>query len=252
LVEQILSSHSAIEVTAELPEINALAFQLGQRKRLDDPSAYPEVLASLDRDNLRKLGEEFLQRTRIQRRSGRPFFIDKMPKNFSHIGMIHLILPNAKIIDVRRNPLDCGFSCFKQLFARGHGFTYNLEEIGRYYRDYVELMAHFDNVLPGRIHRVIYEDLVESTEGEVRRLLAYCGVPFEERCLRYYETRRSIRTPSSEQVRTPIFKDALAHWRHYETWLDPLNAALGPVLEFYPDAPPLQTYSEKRTSSSVR
>lgn len=180
------------------------------------------------------MGEEYLERTRIQRRSGRPFFIDKTPRNFTHIGLIHLILPNARIVDVRRNPLDCCFSCFKQHFARGHGFTYDLRELGWYYRDYVELMAHYDDVLPERVHRVIYEELIENTEREVRRLLSYCGVPFEERCLRFYETRRSIRTPSSEQVRTPIFKDALAHWRNYETWLEPLKSALGSTLESNP------------------
>ena len=152
--------------------------------------------------------------------------------------MIRLILPNAKIIDVRRNPLDCCFSCFKQLFARGHGFTYNLEEIGRYYRDYVELMAHFENVLPGRIHRVIYEDLVESTEGEVRRLLAYCGVPFEERCLRYYETRRSIRTPSSEQVRTPILQGCARALATLRNLARSAERGAWARLEFYPDAPP--------------
>jgi tetratricopeptide (TPR) repeat protein len=248
LVEQILASHSAIEGTAELPEIGALAARLGQRKRVGDPSAYPEILATLAPPALNKLGEEYLERTRIQRRTGRPLFVDKMPKNFAHIGLIHLILPNAKIIDVRRDPLGCCFSCFKQHFARGHRFAYSLDELGRYYRDYVELMAHYDAVLPGRVHRVIYEELVENTEREVRLLLAYCGVPFEESCIRFYETKRAIRTPSSEQVRRPIFKNAVAHWRNYETWLDPLKAALGPVLEFYPDAPPFRSvsYSKKR------
>ena len=248
LIEQILSSHSAIEGTAELPEINAFALRLGRRKRIEDPSAYPEILASLDSGDLERLGEEYLERTRIQRRSDRPFFVDKMPRNFAHVGLIHLILPNAKIIDVRRDPLNCCFSCFKQHFARGHGFAYNLGELGRYYRNYVELMAHYDDVLPGRVHRVNYEDLIENTEREVRRLLTYCGVPFEERCLRFYETKRPIRTPSSEQVRTPIFKDGLAHWRNYEAWLGPLKAALGPVLDRYPDAPPFHAASgsEKR------
>lgn len=243
LIEQILASHSAIEGTAELPEIGALAGRLGQRKRIGAPSAYPEVLASLDSAALKKLGEEYLERTRIQRRSGRPFFVDKMPRNFAHIGFIHLILPNAKIVDARRDPLGCCFSCFKQHFARGHAFAYSLDEIGRYYRDYVELMAHYDSVLPGRVHRVIYEDLVENTEQEVRRLLDYCGVPFEEGCLRFFETKRAIRTPSSEQVRTPIFRDAVAHWRNYEPWLDPLKRALGSVVEYYPSAPPFHSAS---------
>lgn len=237
LVEQILASHSAIEGTAELPEIVAFSRRLGQRKKTGDPSAYPEVLAALDADSLKKMGEEYLERTRVQRRLGRPFFVDKMPNNFAHIGLIHLILPNAKIVDVRRHPLGCCFSCFKQHFARGQGFTYSLNEMGRYYRDYVELMAHFDAVLPGRVHRIIYENLVENTEAEVRRLLDYCGVPFEERCLRFYETGRSVRTASSEQVRTPIFKDAVEHWQNFEPWLDPLKLALGPLLETYPSVP---------------
>ena len=237
LIEQILSSHSAIEGTAELPEIVAFARRLGQRKRPSDPSAYPEILADLDAEALRKMGEDYLARTQVQRRLDRPFFVDKMPNNFAHIGMIHLILPNAKIIDARRHPLGCCLSCFKQHFARGQGFTYSLPEMGRYYRDYVELMAHFDAVLPGRVHRIIYEDLVENTEREVRRLLDHCGLPFEARCLKFYETGRSVRTASSEQVRTPIFKEAMEHWQNYEPWLDSLNAALGPALESYPSAP---------------
>ena len=237
LVEQILASHSAIEGTAELPEIVAFSRRLGQRKRMDEPSAYPDILAALDAEQLGKLGEEYLERTRIQRRLGRPFFVDKMPNNFAHVGLIQLILPNAKIVDVRRHPLGCSFSCFKQHFARGQGFTYSLDEMGRYYHDYVELMAHFDAALPGQVHRVIYEDLVENTEAEVRRLLAYCGVSFEESCLRFYETDRSVRTASSEQVRTPIFKDAVEHWQNYEPWLGPLKSGLGPVLEAYPGAP---------------
>jgi predicted Zn-dependent protease len=237
LVEQILASHSTIEGTAELPEIVAFSRRLGQRKRMNEPSAYPDVLTTLDAEQLRKMGEEYLERTRIQRRLGRPFFVDKMPNNFAHVGLIQLILPNAKIVDTRRHPLGCSFSCFKQHFARGQAFTYSLNEMGRYYRDYVELMAHFDATLPGRVHRVIYEDLVENTENEVRRLLDYCGVPFEEGCLKFYETGRSVRTASSEQVRTPIFKDAVDHWQNYESWLEPLKSALGPVLEAYPQVP---------------
>ncbi|MBS0362288.1 MAG: sulfotransferase, partial [Proteobacteria bacterium] len=161
----------------------------------------------------------------------RPFFIDKMPNNFLHVGLIQLILPQAKIIDARRHPLGSGFSAFKQHFAQGQGFSYDLADIGRYYRDYVELMAHFDQVLPGRIHRVIYEDLVEDLEGQTRALLAYCGLPFEDACLRFYETRRAVRTVSSEQVRRPIYRDGLGQWRAYESWLGPLKAALGPALD---------------------
>jgi hypothetical protein len=153
-----------------------------------------------------------------------------MPNNFRHLGLIHLILPNAKIIDVRRHPLACCFSGFKQHFARGQSFTYGLRNIGRYYRDYVELMAHFDAVLPGRVHRVIYEDLVAETQSQVRRLLAYCGLPFEESCLRFFENDRPVRTASSEQVRQPIYTGGLDHWQHFEAWLDPLKEALGPAL----------------------
>jgi hypothetical protein len=160
-----------------------------------------------------------------------------MPNNWAHVGLIHAILPNAKIIDARRHPMGCCWSGFKQHFARGQHFTYSLTDIGRYYHDYVELMAHIDNVLPGRVHRVFYEDMVNDTEAEVRRLLAYCGLPFDARCLEFYRTERSVRTASSEQVRQPIFRDAVEHWRHFEPWLEPLRAALGPVAESYPLVP---------------
>jgi hypothetical protein len=160
-----------------------------------------------------------------------------MPNNFLHIGLIQLILPNAKIIDARRHPLACCFSGFKQHFARGQSFTYDLDDIGRYYAEYVELMAHFDQALPGRIHRVFYERMVDDTETEVRRLLEYCGLPFEERCLRFFENTRAVRTASSEQVRKPIYREGVDHWRHFEPWLGPLKRALGPVLENYPEVP---------------
>ena len=238
LLEQILSSHSAVEGTMELPDIVAIASRLMQSSAAGDPTAsYPEVLEGLTPAQCRALGEEYLQRTRIQRRTGAPFFIDKMPNNFQYVGLIQLILPNAKIIDARRHPLGCCFSVFKQHFARGQSFSYELQDIGHYYRDYVELMAHFDEVLPGRIHRVFYEALVGDLETEVRRLLDYCGLPFEERCLRYYENDRAVRTASSEQVRKPIFRDAVDQWRNYEPWLGPLKEALGPTLDLYPLAP---------------
>ncbi len=237
LIEQILSSHSAIEGTMELPDIIAIARRLGGKKRQGEASAYPSVLGTLDRDTFTALGEEYLERTRIYRKLGRPFFIDKMPNNFVHVGLIHLILPNAKIIDARRHPLGCCFSCFKQHFARGQAFTYSLDDIGKYYVHYVELMAHYDAVLPGRVHRVIYEQLVADPEREVRRLLDYCGLPFEDGCLRFYENDRAVRTASSEQVRQPIFKDSVEHWQNYKPWLGPLEAALGPVLESYPEVP---------------
>ncbi|CAN5860217.1 tetratricopeptide repeat-containing sulfotransferase family protein [soil metagenome] len=237
LVEQILASHSAIEGTMELPDIPAIAKRLGGRSRAEEGSAYPQALADLDAEACRALGEEYLDRTRGQRKLGRPFFIDKMPNNFSHVGLIHLILPKAKIIDARRHPLGCCFSGFKQHFARGQGFTYDLTDLGRYYGDYVELMAHFDAVLPGRVHRVIYEQMVADPEAEVRTLLDYCGLPFEAACLAFHENDRAVRTASSEQVRQPIFTDGVDHWRHYEPWLGPLKTALGPVLESYPAAP---------------
>jgi tetratricopeptide (TPR) repeat protein len=237
LLEQILSSHPLVEGTMELPDILSIAKDLGGRKQRGDGSMYPEVLATLSADELRALGERYMTQTRIQRKTEAPFFIDKMPNNFAHVGLIHLILPQAKIIDARRHPLGCCFSGYKQHFARGQHFTYSLDEIGRYYRDYVELMAHFDAVLPGRVHRVIYEAMIESTQSEVRRLLAYCGLPFDERCMRFYENDRAVRTASSEQVRQPIYRDAVDHWQHYRPWLGPLQSALGSVLDRYPQVP---------------
>jgi len=233
LVEQILASHSAVEGTMELPEITSITRSLRRAAADKHPGAYHDALARMGGGELRALGEQYIERTRIHRKLGRPFFIDKMPNNFAHVGLIQLLLPNAKIIDVRRNPLACGFSCFKQHFAHGQNFTYGLENVGRYYRDYVDLMAHFDAVVPGRVHRVIYEDLVEDFEQEVRRLLAYCGLPFEDACLRFFENDRPVRTASSEQVRQPIYKAGVDHWQHYEPWLEPLKSALGPALEGY-------------------
>jgi tetratricopeptide (TPR) repeat protein len=237
LVEQILSSHSQVEGTMELPDINGIVKALLRDDVGGGSTRYPDVVASLGRADLADLGERYLQQTRIQRKTSAPFFIDKMPNNWAHVGLIHLILPNARIIDARRHPLSCCFSGFKQHFARGQHFSYDLRDIGRYYRDYVELMAHIDAVLPGRVHRVVYERMVDDTEGEVRRLLDYCKLPFEEACLRFYENERAVRTASSEQVRRPIFRDAVEHWRNYEPWLGPLREALGPVLEAYPEAP---------------
>lgn len=237
LIEQILASHSAVEGTMELPDIMAIARKLGGRKKKDEDSAYPDVLATLSPDALKALGEEYLAGTRPHRKLNRPFFVDKMPNNFVHAGLIHLILPNAKIIDARRHPLACCFSNFKQHFARGQGFAYSLADIGRYYRDYVEMMAHYDRVLPGRIHRVFYERMVDDPEAEVRRMLAYCGLPFEENCLLFYQNDRIVRTASSEQVRMPIFTDAVDQWQNYEPWLGELKTVLGSVLASYPDVP---------------
>ncbi|HEY4370245.1 MAG TPA: sulfotransferase [Steroidobacteraceae bacterium] len=241
LLEQILSSHSAVEGTMELPDILAMARALGGKPSRSQRSSYPEVLAGLSAQQCLELGEQYLLQTRIQRKTDAPFFIDKMPNNFAHIGLIHLALPRARIIDARRHPLGCCFSGFKQHFARGQSFTYSLAEVGGYYRDYVELMAHFDAVLPGRIHRVHYEHMIEDTEGEVRRLLDYCGLPFEAGCLRFYQNERAVRTASSQQVRQPIFRDGVDHWRHYEPWLAELKDALGAVLDTYPAVPPFDT-----------
>ena len=237
LLEQILSSHSQVEGTMELPDVAGIARSLADIGKKSNISGYSAVLATLNADECRELGERYIAQTRIQRKTAAPFFIDKMPNNFAHVDLIQLALPHAKIIDARRHPLGCCFSGFKQHFARGQGFTYSLEDIGRYYRDYVELMTFFDEVLPGRIHRVIYESMIEDTESEVRRLLEYCGLPFEDSCLRFYENERAVRTASSQQVRRPIFREGVDHWRHYEPWLDPLKTSLGAVLEAYPAAP---------------
>ena len=227
LIEQILSSHSAVEGTQELPDIISLARRLGGGPEGRGAAAYPESLAELDATDLSALGEEYLARTRVHRKTDRPFFIDKMPNNFAHVGLIHLILPKAKIIDARRHPMAGCFSAFKQHFARGQNFSYDLTDLGRYYADYVALMRHFDEVLPGRVHRVIYEDMIADPEAQTRALLDHCSLPFEETCLRFHETERAVRTASSEQVRRPIFTDALEQWRRYEAWLDPLETALG-------------------------
>ena len=236
LIEQILSSHSLVEGTMELPDITHLARRIGDQKRKSDPSRYPDGLAELDAAGLRALGEEYIERTRIQRKTAKPFFIDKMPNNFAHVGMIHLILPNAKIIDARRHPLGSCLSAFKQHFARGQTFSYSLTDLGRYYRDYVALMDHFDDVLPGRIHRIFYEHLVAGLENGVRQLLDHCGLDFEDACLSFHTNTRAVRTASSEQVRQPLYRDAVDHWRNFDAWLQPLKDALGPALDEYPAA----------------
>jgi tetratricopeptide (TPR) repeat protein len=233
LLEQILASHSQVQGTAELVDVIQISRRLGEKSRHNPASSYPEVLGTLSADRFRELGEGYIASTRVQR-NDRPFFIDKMPNNFRHIGLIHLMLPNAKIIDARRHPMACCFSGFKQLFASGQTFTYGLEEIGKYYRDYVILMDHWDRVLPGRVLRVEYEEMVADTDAQVRRLLDYCGLPFEEQCLRFWETERAVRTPSSEQVRQQIYRSGLEQWRNFEKHLGPLKEALGPVLQRYP------------------
>ncbi|MEC8178130.1 MAG: sulfotransferase, partial [Pseudomonadota bacterium] len=223
LLEQILASHSQIDGTLELPNILSLAHRLRGRKA--SASRYPGILHDLTAEQLARFGEQYIADTRIHRQ-GAPFFIDKMPNNFRHIGLIHLILPNATIIDARRDPMDCCFSGFKQLFAEGQEFTYGLEEIGRYYADYVDLMQHWNEVLPERVLRVNHEDVLDDLEGQTRRMLDHIGLPFEEQCLAFHETKRAVRTASSEQVRQPITRAGQGAWKPYEEWLDPLKAAL--------------------------
>ena len=186
----------------------------------------------MKREDFRRLGEKYLADTRVYR-TDRPHFIDKMPNNFRHIGLIHLILPNARIIDARREPMACCFSNFKQLFANGQEFTYGIGDIARYYRTYLELMGHWNQVLPGRILRVLHEDVVDDLEGSVRRILEFCGLEFEPACVEFHKTERNIRTASSEQVRRPIFREGLDQWRHFEPWLAPLEEALGDALVSY-------------------
>jgi tetratricopeptide (TPR) repeat protein len=226
LLEQILASHSRVEGTMELADIPRLVLELQGREPEAENPRYPRVLAEMTPENVLRLGERFIDDTRVYR-TGKAFFIDKMPNNFRHIGLIHLILPNAKIIDARRNAMACCFSNFKQLFAAGQEFTYGLEDIGRYYRTYVELMAHWDAVLPGKVLRVEHEDVVDDLEANVRRILDFCGLPFEPQCVEFYKTERSIRTASSEQVRQPIFKEGIDQWRNFEPWLGPLKEVLG-------------------------
>jgi tetratricopeptide (TPR) repeat protein len=234
LLEQILASHSQVEGTRELPDVPVTAHELIASLNPRGQSAYLESVAAAGKQDIEAFAGRYLSRTQAHRPLGKPRFVDKMLGNFGHIGFIHLMFPQAAIIDARRHPLACGFSCYKQLFARNLGFTYDLSELGRYYRDYAELMEHFDSVLPERVHRVYYEKLVVDPEGEVQRLLDYCGLPFEQQCMQFYENRRVVQTISSEQVRRPIYSEAVDHWRHFEPWLGPLKDALGDLVERYP------------------
>ena len=237
LVEQILASHSAIEGTMELSEMMVIASRLQSRVDEGEFADFAAMIGSLTPADRLRLGEEYIEQTRVHRKTDRPRFTDKMPNNWQHVGLIRLILPNAKIVDARRHPMSCCFSGCKQHFARGQTFTYDLTEIGRYYRDYVSLMAHYDAAAPGAVHRVIYEQMVADTETEVRRVLEYLGLPFEEGCLEFHRNTRAVRTASSEQVRQPIYTDAVEHWKAYAPWLDPLEAALGEVATCYPAVP---------------
>jgi len=233
LLEQILASHSLVDGTKELVDMMAIARRLGGKKKRSDESLYPKILSELDENQLKDLGQEYLDRTRIQRQDS-PYFIDKMPNNFMHVGLISLILPNAKIIDARRHPMGSCFSGFTQLFAKGQAFTYGLANIGRYYHDYIEVMDHWDKVLPGKVLLMRYEEVVEDIETQVKKLLAHCDLPFEEACINFHETERAVRTASSEQVRQPIYSGATDHWRNYEPYLDELKQNLGAVLDRYP------------------
>jgi hypothetical protein len=233
LIEQILASHPSVEGTMELPDMLAMAGALAGKRKRSEPSRYPAELANLSADTCRELGERYIGDTRIQRKTAKPFFIDKMPNNFRHIGLIHLILPRARIIDARRDPMSCCFSNLKQLFAQGQEFTYSIEDIARYYRTYLDLMRHWDDVLPGRVLRVQHEDVVDDLSGSVRRILEYCNLPFERACVDFHKNTRSVRTPSSEQVRQPIFRDGLDQWKKFEPWLEPLKRALGDAFQRY-------------------
>lgn len=227
LVEQILASHPAVEGISELPYIGALAQGLAAQARKAGGPGYPDLVAALPPERLVELGEAYLAQAKLHRRTDRPFFIDKMPANWLHAGLIHLILPRAKIIDARRDPLDCGFANFRHHFARGHEFAYSLEDLGRYYRAYDRLMAGLGEALPGRIHRLDHEALVAAPEAEIRRLLDHLGLPFDPACLAFHENDRAVATPSADQVRRPISGDAIGRWRRFEPWLGPLKAALG-------------------------
>lgn len=229
LVEQILASHSSVEGTYELADVPAVAHSIRSADGVD--AGFPLAVPGLGAGDFRRLAEDYLARTRVHRPLGRPRFVDKMLANFRYIGFIHLMFPRATIIDVRRQPMACGFSCFKQLFERGVPFSYDLVEIGRYYRDYVDLMEHFDRVLPGRVYRLRYERLVADPEGEIRRLLAHCGLAYEPGCLRFHETKRAVLTVSSQQVRQPVYGEAVDRWRQFEPWLGPLRSALGPLAD---------------------
>lgn len=232
LIEQILASHSSVEGTQELPNVPRIVQELnGSVPDLDDPR-YPGVLLKMSADDYRRLGERYLVET-TPFRSGRPRFIDKMPNNFRHLGLIHLMLPNARIIDARREPMACCFGNLKQLFASGQEFTYSIEDVARYYRTYIDLMEHWDQVLPGKVLRVHHEDVVRDLQGSVERILNFCGLPMEPACLEFHKTERSIRTASSEQVRRPIYREGLDQWRNFERWLEPLKAALGDALWRY-------------------
>ncbi|HSC19149.1 MAG TPA: sulfotransferase [Rhizomicrobium sp.] len=232
LLEQILSSHSAIEALGEIPHLDRVVSSRigGEQESVEN---YAGAVRALSAGEVRSMGEEYLRLTRARRKTDAPFFTDKTVFNFAHLGLIHLMLPKAKIIDIRRHPLDCGWSCFANHFPQGVRFSYRLQDIGRHYADYVGLMAYFDRALPGKVHRIIYEDLVDGPEQEIAKALRFLGMPFEAQCLRFYENKRPVETLSSQQVRQPLYRNAVAQWQPYEPWLGPLKSALGPALENY-------------------
>lgn len=225
LIEQILASHSQVDGTMELHNILGLASRLRGRSQSSEENQYPKNLNEINSDFFERFGQQFISETKAYREKA-PYFIDKMPNNFLHIGLIRLILPNAKILDARRSPMACCFSGFKQLFAEGQDFSYKLEDIGRYYQAYLKLMNHWDNVLPGYVLTVNHEDIVDDLETQVRRMLDFCGLEFEQSCIDFHKTKRNIKTPSSEQVRQPIYKSATEQWQHFEQYLAPLKQTL--------------------------
>jgi tetratricopeptide (TPR) repeat protein len=237
LIEQILASHSLVEGTQELPDIGMISQRIAGQGGDSDVGDYCQGLASLTDEDRKRIGAEYISRTRIHRKSGKPYFIDKMPNNWQNVALIHLILPNAKIIDARRHPMDCCFSNFKQHFARGQSFSYDLSDVGQYYDDYVGYMRQVDSVLPGRVHRVIHESLIDNPEREIRALLDYLGLPFEDSCMQFWQNERAVQTPSAEQVRRPINRDGIEQWKPYEARLGPLKNALGKLCEIYPAVP---------------
>jgi tetratricopeptide (TPR) repeat protein len=234
LLEQMLASHSQVEGTRELFDLPHLVFELVSGVTEPTETTLLERISALSRAEIEAFAQRYLERVQHHRPLGKARFIDKLPGNWCYVGLIHLLFPRAAIVDARRHPLGCGFSCYKQLFARGQKYSYDLGELGRFYRDYASLMDHFDATLPGRVHRVYYEQLVADPERELRRLLEYCGLPFEEQCLRFYENRRAVTTISAEQVRRPIYGEGVDHWRHYEPWLGPLNEIVGELVARYP------------------
>jgi hypothetical protein len=231
LIEQILASHSQVEGTMELHNILAMVREFDHLDSNRD--GYPEAVLALSADELTGLGRRYLAETSAVR-CGKPRFIDKMPNNFSHVGLIHAILPQAKIIDVRRHPMDACFSNYKQYFAHGQSFSYDLEDLGLYYRCYLELMDHWDQVLPGRVMHLQYEQLIRDPPDTVRRLLEYCDLPFEAATLNFHENRRPVRTASAEQVRQPLYASGVGYWKRFAKELEPLRASLGDCLERFP------------------